>query len=413
MSISPHIHKPLIPWPESDFPELPEVRRLALYGSTGSIGTSTLDIVRSSPQNFKVTALFAGSNVGLLAEQCREFRPEVIGIADSTKIPELRKKLGECASEVEILGDDDSITAYASEGTYDIQVAAIVGFSGLASVYNALCSGRVVALANKESIVAAGHILKEVLQEREACGTILPLDSEHSALFQALRGYSRDDVQSLILTASGGPFLYTTTEQMANICPEQALKHPRWSMGRKISIDSATMMNKAFELIETYWLFGFSEQNIEVLIHPQSIVHSQVQFRDGACLAQLSPPDMRVQIAFGINFPRTRISANFPTLDYTQPYTLEFLPLDNEKFEAVSLARECLRSGGNASLVLNLANDIAVQAFLDEKLRFQQIVPFAKEALSRHYHSQALNFNDTLEFKEHLSAELESKLVCP
>lgn len=378
-----------------------EPRRIALFGSTGSIGCSTLEIVDRFPGLFQITVLAGGSNVKRLAQQVLRYRPSVVGIADESSIPELRE-LCRGVPDLRIVSGTREIAALAAEPGHDLVVAAIVGFAGLPSVLAALGAGKTVALANKESLVSAGELAAELVAAHGS--RILPVDSEHSALFQVLQGERASDVEELVLTASGGPFLKTPYTEFSGITPERALKHPNWAMGAKITIDSATMVNKAFEVVEAYWLYRVPIEAISVLVHPQSIVHSLVRFRDGSTVAQMGIPDMKVPIAYALHYPHGRLSGIAPHCDLAQTGSLEFLALDEEKFRAPRLIRECVRSGNAASAVFTIANDVAVERFLKGMLRFDMIVALIEEAVCQFGAASPRSLDDLLELRNEVIA---------
>ncbi|NDC38913.1 MAG: 1-deoxy-D-xylulose-5-phosphate reductoisomerase [Proteobacteria bacterium] len=385
------IHKPLIPYGSSASNcDSLGVTRLVIQGSTGSIGCSALEIVRRYRDRFQVVALCAGGNIELLAQQAREFSPEFVCCRDDAG----REVLSSAVSSSIVVGcGEEALVEVAQSGNYDLMLAAVVGVAGLKPVLAALESGKRVALANKESLVAGGRFVAEALAR--GGGTLLPVDSEHSALFQALQGERLTDLQSLVLTASGGPFLRYSAQELASVTPAQAVRHPRWNMGAKISIDSATLMNKALELIEAYWLFGVAEERIEVLVHPQSIVHSLVRLIDGSEIAQLSVPDMKGAIGYAFSYPHGRLAGLMPQLSLAEVRSLEFFELDAGRFPAVALARETLRQGGAASAVFNLANEIAVDHFMQGRLTFTGILSFVERTLAR-YGSNAVTSIDGL-----------------
>ena len=354
-------------------------RVLTILGSTGSIGTSTLEVVAENPERFSVYALVGGSNVSLLAQQALRFKPKVVVCADIEKFQQLKELLPSSSFVGEIATGLDAIISTVVAEEVDVVLAAIVGVAGLPPTYAALEAGKLVALANKESLVSAGAIIKQQLEQ--GSGRIVPVDSEHSAIFQALQGERSQDLQSLILTASGGPFRNRPKSDFASIKPAEALKHPNWTMGSKITIDSATMNNKALELIEAYWLYGEDQSKIEVLIHPQSIIHSLIETYDGSQIAQLSVPDMKGAIAYAINYPEGRLRGVMPRLRLDEVQKLEFFPVDTDKFEGLRMARECLQAGGSACAIFNLANEVAVESFLAGALRFDQIFSFVSCAL--------------------------------
>ncbi len=358
--------------------EAPRAKRLSLLGSTGSIGEQTLAVAQAAPTRFEVVALGAGRSVDKLAEQVRRFRPALVSVADEAGAAELRERIG--AQRVEVLVGDEGLAAVA-EHPADIVVSALVGAVGLAPTLAAIRAGRNVALANKEVMVMAGAL---VMREVDAHGVaLLPVDSEHSAIFQALSGQRTADVARLILTASGGPFRTWTAEQIAEASVEQALNHPNWDMGPKITIDSATLMNKGLEVIEARWLFGIPPERVDVVVHPQSIVHSLVEFVDSSVLAQLGLPDMRVPIAVALAHPE-RIALDLPALDLPELGRLDFETPDRKRFPCLELAFEALRADEAAPAVLNAANEIAVAAFLDGRLRFPEIAATNGAVLNSH-----------------------------
>lgn len=344
------------------------VQGLSILGSTGSIGTQTLDVVRRFPCEFRVHALSARSNARLLAQQAKEFRPMCVVIEEPTAAEVLRQLLR--GTGIEVLEGREGLCTAATLDDVTTVVAAMVGFAGLESVLAALRAMKKVALANKETLVVAGAIVEQVLAE--SGGVIIPIDSEHSAIFQCLVGESEKDVEELVLTASGGPFRTRKTSTFASITREEALDHPNWSMGAKISIDSATMMNKGLEVVEARWLFGIDVEHIAVLVHPQSVVHSMVTFVDGSTKAQLGVPDMKVPIQYALSYP-DRWPAPNPRLEWSEVHHLDFEKPDVEKFPCLGLAYAALRAGGTAPAVLNAANEAAVSLFLSGRIRFTDI----------------------------------------
>ena len=364
-------------------------KKLAIFGSTGSIGKSALNIVRRYPDELELVALFAGSNHKLLAEQVREFSPKFAGLADASLKGDLVKLAGNVKTK--FIFTPEEISAFAASPDYEIMLAAIVGFSGLESLLNAVKSGKKIALANKEALVAAGDL---VLKTAALSGAqIIPVDSEHSAVFQLLQNRDISELESITITASGGPFLYTEVNDLSSVTAEDALKHPRWKMGPKISLDSATMFNKALELIEAHWLFGLDEQKIEVLVHPQSIVHGMLNFIDGSVFAHLSDTDMQGAIAYALGYPLKRYKAVLKRPDLTSS-PLEFLELDLKKFPAVSYARSALKMGGAACAVLNSANEYAGAAFLNNRIGFLDIARISNQALEQFSSLNYSNLDD-------------------
>jgi 1-deoxy-D-xylulose-5-phosphate reductoisomerase len=352
-------------------------RRVSILGSTGSVGVSTLDLFDKSQTPVELMALTAGANVERLAEQARRWRPRLAVIQDETKLEELRDRLR--GSGIETAAGANAVADAAAADAQWV-MSAIVGFAGLAPTLSAAKSGAVVALANKESLVCAGPSLLRTA--RLAGGAVIPVDSEHSAIFQVLDPANAQHVSRLILTASGGPFRTWTEAQMEHATPEQAVAHPNWSMGRKISVDSATMMNKGLEMIEAAYLFAMPSERVDVLIHPQSIVHSLVEYADGSTLAQLGPPDMRTPIACAFAWP-DRLPWPAPKLDLARAGALTFDEPDLDRFPALKLAKAALAAGGSAPAVLNAANEVGVAAFLDRRVGFLDIAAIVAETLER------------------------------
>ncbi|MEN9774932.1 MAG: hypothetical protein RL322_2002 [Pseudomonadota bacterium] len=356
------------------------MRTITVLGSTGSIGVSTLDVVGRHPDRFSVHALSAHRSVERLAEQSLRFRPRQVVLGDAGAAAALRQRLGAAAAAIEILWGPEALCQVASAPPVDVVMAAIVGAAGLPSAIAAAQTGKTILLANKESLVMAGPVFLEAVSRGQA--RVLPIDSEHNAVYQCFptRSDDRGGVRRILLTASGGPFRRSSIAEMAAARPEQAVAHPKWSMGRKISVDSATMMNKGLEIIEAHYLFGVPSAAIDVVVHPQSVVHSMVEYVDGSVLAQLGHPDMRTPIAHALGFP-DRIQSGVGPLDLTQVGSLDFEPPDPVRFPCLRLAREALESGGAAPCVLNAANEIAVQAFLDGQIRFTAIAEVNEHVL--------------------------------
>ncbi len=352
------------------------VQRLSVLGSTGSIGTQTLDIVRLFPDRFDVYALTAGTNADLLIAQAREFLPECVVLGDARRRKQVEQALEPLG--IRVLAGQEGLCEAATLDGVNTVVAALVGFAGLESVIEAVRAGKKVALANKETLVVAGQLVTRLLKEHK--GTLVPVDSEHSAIFQCLVGEPANSVESLILTASGGPFRTRPAETFGVITREEALAHPNWSMGAKITIDSATMMNKGLEVVEARWLFDIPADRISILVHPQSIVHSFVAFSDGSAKAQLGLPDMRVPIQYALSYPE-RWPAPHERLDWSGAMHLHFEPPDRAKFPCLDLAYEALEAGGAAPAILNAANEQAVALFLAGKIRFTDIPDAIDQAL--------------------------------
>ncbi len=353
-------------------------RHIALLGSTGSIGTQALDVVRDNADRFEVYALVARQNADLLAQQAREFRPEVVVIADEQYYAPLKEALADLPMKV--WAGADAIADVVQMAPVDVVLTAMVGYAGLRPTLAALEAGKAVALANKETLVVAGELVTATARRTGA--PILPVDSEHSAIFQCLVGQDASAMEKVILTASGGPFRTTPREVLADVTPAEALRHPNWSMGAKVTIDSASMMNKGFEMIEARWLFGLPPERIEVVVHPQSIVHSMVQFADGAVMAQLGTPDMHLPIAYALAYPR-RLRSAAPRLDFAQLSTLTFEAPDRERFRNLDYAYEAARRGGNMPCILNAADEVAVAAFLSGKIGFLAMSDLIAETMAR------------------------------
>ena len=357
------------------------MKRISILGSTGSIGKSALDIVLAHKDKFNVIALTAGKNISLLEKQIKTFTPEAVAVADSEGATELRRRLGKKFKHLQILYGQKGIVDIASLENIDFVLSAIVGAAGLMPTLSAVRKSRIIGLANKESLVMAGSIVFK--EARKYKTKILPVDSEHSAVFQCLHGQKRKSLRKIILTASGGPFACYPEKDLKKIKPEEALEHPNWQMGKKITIDSATLMNKGLEVIEAYHLFNLSPERIEVLIHPQSIIHSMVEFNDSSILAQLSVPDMKGPIAYALNYPQ-RLDNVIKNLPLQEIGTLTFMEPDNKKFPCLSYAYEALKEGGTMPAVLNAANEVAVNAFLKGAIGFCDIPVIIKKTMELH-----------------------------
>ena len=370
--------------------DLGDVRRVSILGSTGSIGCNTIDLISRNPDAYLVEALTANVNVEVLARQAKATNARLAVVADETCYADLKDALA--GTGIEAAAGENAVVEAAARPA-DWVMAAIVGAAGLLPTLTAVRRGAVIALANKECLVCAGAL---VLAEIERSGaTLLPVDSEHNAIFQVFDFGQRDAVEKIILTASGGPFWRASIETMAKATPEEAIAHPNWDMGAKISVDSATMMNKGLELIEAYHLFELPEDKIDVLVHPQSIIHSLVAYVDGSVLAQLGSPDMRTPIAYALGWPK-RIEAPSPRLDLAAVGTLKFETPDNRRFPSIDLARQALRDGGMAPTVLNAANEVAVAAFLNRKIGFLDIARTVAETLARRPNVPMLSLDDVI-----------------
>ncbi len=367
------------------------MRSLSILGSTGSIGVSTLDVVRQHPDKFQVTGLAAGTDIALLAEQIKEFRPVAVSIRDEASVQKLRNLCGEYKPDI-LFGIDGSATIAEMDGS-DMVVSAIVGAAGLVPTVRAIKAGKHIALANKETLVVAGQLVSDLVKQHGV--HLLPVDSEHSAVFQSLAGHRSEDVERIILTASGGPFRNTPAEELKQVTLQQALKHPQWSMGAKITIDSATMMNKGLEVIEAHWLFNVPAEKIGVVVHPQSIIHSMVEYIDGCVMAQLGTPDMRAPIAYALAWPE-RCESGIPKLDLAKIGTLTFEEPDTVRFPALRLAYQALKAGRTCPAVLNAANEIAVEAFLNKRICFTDIAATVEKTLQAHEAFAPIELDDYL-----------------
>ncbi len=355
-----------------------KMKNIAVLGSTGSIGTQTLDVARNN-EDIRIVALSAGSNIELLEQQAREFSPEVVSVAEKKDAEKLRKKLE--GTGVKVLWGMDGLIEAAQHPSADTVVTAVVGMMGLRPTVAAINAGKDIALANKETLVTAGHIIMPLAKEKNV--RILPVDSEHSAILQCLTGEDQREVSRIIITASGGPFRGRTREQMKDVSLEDALKHPNWSMGRKITIDSATMVNKGLEVIEAKWLFGLDAEDIKVIVQPQSVIHSMVEFVDGGIMAQLGTPDMRLPIQYAIYYPHRRPLPG-ERLDFGALKQITFEEPDFENFRGLALAFEALKTGGSMTTVYNAANELAVSRFLNREIGFLDITAMIEDSMKAH-----------------------------
>ncbi len=361
-----------------------QMKTLTILGSTGSIGTNTLDVVRHNPDAYRIHALVAGRNVDMLARQIVEFHPRVVVVATSDALAHLSAQLTEAGLPKgqwpELRWGNAARVEAAVASEADTVVSAIVGIAGLEATYEAACRGKRIGLANKEALVSGGELVMNAVAKHGA--ELLPIDSEHNGVHQCLRAGNRSQVTKLILTASGGPFRDWPREALSDVTPEQALNHPTWRMGNRITVDSATLMNKGFEVIEACWLFGFTPSQVEVVIHPQSTVHALIEYRDGSILAQISATDMRMPIQYALTYP-DRLEAPVPKIDWSQAREWQFLPPEAGRFPLLNLAYECQRTGGSATCTLNAADEVAVEAFLQGKIGFLSIEELVRETLSR------------------------------
>ncbi|KGE17491.1 1-deoxy-D-xylulose-5-phosphate reductoisomerase [Paenibacillus wynnii] len=361
------------------------MKKISVLGSTGSIGTQTLDVVAMHPDAFEVDGLAAGSNVGLLLEQIKRFKPRRVSVATPQLADEIRSSL---PAGIELFSGNEGLVEVAAGGDANTVVTAVVGSIGLQSTMAAIEAGKHIGLANKETLVTAGHLVTELAARKGV--SLLPIDSEHSAIFQCLNGENREDVAGITLTASGGSFRDYSREQLKNVTVEEALRHPNWAMGSKITIDSATMVNKGLEVIEAHWLFGLSYDQIHVILHPESIIHSYVEFRDSSIIAQLGSPDMRVPIQYALTYPE-RWNSPAQRLSLAAVGSLTFREMDFERFPALRLAIESGRAGGTATTAFNAANEIAVSRFLRSEISFLRIEEIIAEILDRHINESSPN----------------------
>ncbi len=375
-------------------------KQLAILGSTGSIGTQTLQVVEDNPDLFEVYAITANNRAEELIEQARKFQPEVVVIANEQKYDMVKEALADLPMKV--YTGADALCQIVEAKPIDVVVTAMVGFAGLPPTISAIKAGKTIALANKETLVVAGELINSLAQQYNVA--ILPVDSEHSAIFQSIVGEVGNNIEKILLTASGGPFRKFNIEQLATVTKEQALKHPNWEMGAKITIDSATMMNKGFEAIEAKWLFGVKPEQIEVVVHPESIIHSAVQFEDGAVKAQLGVPDMRLPIQYALTYP-DRIKANFDRLDLFKLGSMTFEKPDLQKFRCLALAYEAMDKGGNMPCIVNAANEIVNLAFRQDKIGFLRIGDIIAETM------QKASFIEKPTYEDYVATDAEARRI--
>ncbi len=376
-------------------------KRIAILGSTGSIGTQALDVVAQHPNLYEVEVLTAQNNVQLLTEQAKRFQPNAVVIANEAHYATLKENLAN--EPIKIFAGSKSLDEVVALPSVDVVISSLVGIAGLMPTISAIKAKKIVALANKETLVVAGDLISKLVAESQSM--IIPVDSEHSAVFQSIAGEC-SPIEKVYLTASGGPFLNTPAEQLRSVTKAQALKHPQWSMGAKVTIDSATMMNKGFEVIEARWLFNLKPEQIDVLVHPQSVVHSMVQFADGSIKAQLGVPDMRIPIGYALSFPE-RTPLNVTRFNFLENPNLTFQKPDTEKFRCLALAYESLKQGGNASCAVNAANEVAVAAFLQEKIGFLDIANVVEKCLAQNSYVAKPTLEDYLATDERVRAIAE------
>ncbi len=382
-------------------------QHIAILGATGSIGRSSLEVLRGLSDRFRVTYLTAHGNIDLLEQQVREFRPRGVAVLDPAKASELRSRIGD---STEVLAGEDGILEIVRRDDVDTVISALVGFAGVRPTAEAIRHRKHIALANKEALVAAGAYITGLV--REFGVRLIPVDSEHSAILQCLAGEDRRHIARLVLTASGGPFLHTPSADFSRITVEEALKHPNWQMGSKITIDSATLMNKGLEVIEAHWLFGLPADRIDVVVHPQSIIHSMVEFVDGSVKAQLGLPDMKLPIQYALTYP-DRLPMNGARLSFPRLERMTFFEPDRTRFPALELASEALRIGGTAPAVLNAANEVAVAAFLDRALPFDRMAGVIRRTLERHTARPTPDLGDIIEADRWARTTARTNLSAP
>ena len=373
-------------------------KQIAILGSTGSIGTQALQVIEEHPDLYEAYALTANNQVELLAEQARKFMPAAVVIANETKYFQLKEMLADLP--IQVYAGADALCEIVEAKPIDVVLASMVGYAGLRPTMNAIRAGKAIALANKETLVVAGELINALAQQYHT--PILPVDSEHSAIFQCLE--PGNALEKVILTASGGPFRKFTMEQLQHVTKEQALKHPNWDMGAKITIDSATMMNKGFEVIEAKWLFGVRPDQIEVVVHPQSVIHSMVQYEDGAVKAQLGMPDMRLPIQYAFSYPQ-RIKASFDRLDFSALKELTFEQPDTNRFRCLALAYEALNRGGNMACIVNAANEVVVSAFLKDRIPFLRMSEVIEQSMAK------VPFIQTPTYEDYVATDAEARRV--
>jgi 1-deoxy-D-xylulose-5-phosphate reductoisomerase len=376
----------------------PAIKRLAIFGSTGSIGTQALEVVRLHPHLFGVEVLTAQTNDALLVAQALEFKPNMVVIGDESRYEKVKTALA--SSQIKVFAGEQSLEEVAAMDCYDVMLAAIVGYAGLKPTLNAIANGKAIALANKETLVVAGDIVME--QARQKRVPIIPVDSEHSAIFQCLVGEARNPIEKVILTASGGPFRGRKPNFLVNVKRDHALQHPNWAMGAKITIDSATLMNKGLEMIEAKWLFNLKADQIQVVVHPQSIIHSMVQFADGSIKAQMGLPDMKLPIQYALGFPQ-RLRNQYPRFDFRKYEQLTFEEPDVRTFRNLAFATQALEKGGNLPCILNAANEIAVWAFLKNRIGFLDMMAVGEQAM------QAVKFIEKPTLNDYFETDAESR----
>ena len=382
-------------------------KQITILGSTGSIGTQALEVIAENDSLFEVFALTANNQVDLLIQQARKFNPEIVVIGNDRHYSKLKESLADLP--IKVFAGEEAIAQTAGMDAADIVLTAMVGYSGLKPTIEAVKAGKRIALANKETLVVAGELICELVNEYNAA--IIPVDSEHSAIFQCLTGEGNNPIEKVILTASGGPFRTKSLEELKSVTKAQALKHPNWDMGAKITIDSATMMNKGFEVIEAKWLFGVSPEQIDVIVHPQSIIHSLVQFADGSIKAQMGLPDMKLPIQYAFTYP-DRLKTNFPRFDFSAYPQLTFEKPDLERFRNLAFAFESMKRGGNMPCVLNASNEVVVDAFLKEKISFLQMSEIIESVLTTTCFIEKPTLNDYIDTDREIRSMTIEKIGC-
>jgi len=378
-------------------------KNISILGSTGSVGTQTLEVIKRFPDRFRVVGLSVNRNIELLEKQIKEFKPLAVSVADEEKADELRRDV-----DIEVFSGIDGVNKIAALNEADCIVTAVVGSCGLEPTVNAIRNKKDIALANKETLVAGGSIVMNEVKKHKV--SLMPIDSEHSAIFQCLNGENKKEVSKIILTCSGGAFRDHSKDEMQKVTLKQALAHPTWNMGGKITIDSSTLMNKGFEVIEAYWLYNVDYDNIDVVVHPQSIVHSMVEFVDGSIIAQLGVPSMKIPIQYALSYPE-RLSINENNIDITEVKKLEFEKPDTERFPCLKYAYDAGKQGGTMPAVMNAANEIAVAAFLKEKIQYIDIPKIIKQAMDNHKNIKNPELDDILEIDRKVKEELRKKIM--
>lgn len=369
---------------------MPEKRNICILGSTGSIGQSSLEVIGNLSEHFRPLYLTTNKNIDLLQQQIARFKPKAVAVLDTTAAAQLKQSVN---GSVRVHSGEEGLLQLVSQNDVDVVISSLVGFAGLLPTIEAIKHGKTIALANKETLVVAGEIITKLVAQHNA--RLIPVDSEHSAILQCLAGENPDHISKLILTASGGPFLNTDKKEFEHITVEEALRHPNWKMGNKITIDSATLMNKGLEVIEAHWLFNLPAEKIEVLIHPQSIIHSMVEFIDGSVKAQMGIPDMKIPIQYALTYPE-RSQSFYQRVNFSEVREMTFFKPDIEKFECLGLAYEALQTGGTLPAILNAANEIAVELFLDKKIRFSHIPQLIRTTMKEIPSKQSPSLNDII-----------------